>query len=105
MKENEFIVLLCSSFQPVVLGYLIEQFSYTEDDRTVEMYASASVMIGMSAIMIFLTHHSSFGLTRAGMKIRIAVSSLVYRKVRTKLVKENKKGAFKKKNKSNMYVN
>lgn len=71
----------------MVLAFLIEQFSYTGEDRTVEMYASGSIMIGMSVIVIFLTHHSFFGLSRSGMKIRIAVSSLIYRKVRTKLGK------------------
>lgn len=70
------------SLQPMVLAFLIEQFSYLNEDRTVEMYASASIMIGMSIIIIFLTHHSMFGLSRAGMKFRIAVSSLMYRKVR-----------------------
>lgn len=68
----------------MVLAFLIEQFRYTAEDRTVEMYASSSIMIGMSVIMVFLTHHSFFGLGRSGMKIRIAVSSLMYRKVRTK---------------------
>lgn len=72
----------------MVLAFFIQQFSYTEEDRTVEMYASGSIMIGVSAIMIFFMHHSSFGLTRGGMKIRIAVSSVVYRKVRVALGKE-----------------
>lgn len=48
------------------------------------MYASGSIMIAMSIITIFITHHSFFGVSRFGMKVRIAVSSLTYRKVSDK---------------------
>lgn len=76
------IFYTCRSFQPVVLSYLIARFSDADSsNKTVEMYASGSVLVGLSIIIIFTTHHATFGLSIMGMRLRIATSSLIYRKV------------------------
>lgn len=75
-----FCVLTCRSFQPMVLSYLIGLFSDSGDKAT-EMYIAGSVLVGTSIIIIFLTHHGTFGLSIVGMRLRIATSSLLYRKV------------------------
>lgn len=71
---------ICRSFQPVVLSYLIGLFSESGDKST-EMYIAGSVLIGTSIVVIFVTHHGTFGLSIVGMRLRISTSSLIYRKV------------------------
>lgn len=64
----------------MVLAYFIRSFSPTEEDAAV-MYISGCLLIGISLVLIFIMHHSNFGQSIIGMRIRIAASSLLYRKV------------------------
>lgn len=68
------------SFQPMILSYFIKSFNPSGDDM-ITMYISGSLLIGISVLLIFMMHHVNFGQSCIGMRIRIAVSSLVYRKV------------------------
>ncbi|XP_017778100.1 PREDICTED: multidrug resistance-associated protein 4 [Nicrophorus vespilloides] len=78
----QFVVL--RSFQPVVLGYLISLFAPNiedDGDNQTKMYISGAVLVLISLVVIFFNHHCNFGQSAIGMRVRIAVSSLVYRKL------------------------
>nr|AHB63235.1 multidrug resistance-associated protein [Chrysomela lapponica] len=81
-----FVIL--RSILPLILSYLISLFQETDNDETVDrtktMYICSGILILVTAISIFFLHHTNKGLTVVGMKARIAVSSLIYRKI-TKL--------------------
>lgn len=64
-----------------MLAYLVQQFSIPNEDRSTEMYISGSILVAVVLMVVFLTHHSFFGLAVVGMRFRISISSLVYRKV------------------------
>ncbi|CAH1117973.1 unnamed protein product [Phaedon cochleariae] len=84
----QFVVL--RSIQPLVLSYLITLFQQardddeSEEDKTRTMYICSGVLIIVATIIVFFQHHTNKGLTVVGMKVRVAVSSLIYRKI-TKL--------------------
>ncbi|XP_066138463.1 ATP-binding cassette sub-family C member 4-like isoform X2 [Euwallacea fornicatus] len=67
--------------QPLALAYLVKEFeSEGTGDRTV-VYTWSSILILISLFTIFFMHHGNFGGMAVGMRARIAVSSLVYRKI------------------------
>ncbi|XP_060517421.1 probable multidrug resistance-associated protein lethal(2)03659 isoform X2 [Cylas formicarius] len=73
--------ILLRSPQPLVLSQVITQFQPgVTRDRT-WMYASSGTLIAISGIMIFFMHHTNYGQSCEGMRVRIAVSSLIYRKI------------------------
>ncbi|KAL1496964.1 hypothetical protein ABEB36_008007 [Hypothenemus hampei] len=76
----QYIVL--RSPQPIVLAWLVRQFESGNilEDRTA-MYTSASILVLISLISIFIMHHGMFAVSIIGMRVRIAVSSLIYRKI------------------------
>ncbi|XP_015127759.1 multidrug resistance-associated protein 4 [Diachasma alloeum] len=67
--------------QPYVLGLLISYFAAASTITRGEAYAYASLVIMMSAVMAVTDHHSQMGQLEMGMRLRIASSSLVYRKI------------------------
>lgn len=68
--------------QPFVLSMFIGGFEATEQSRSLStMYITASLLVAISLLTIFLWHHGNFGSMSVGMRIRIAVSSLIYRKI------------------------
>ncbi|CAH0557993.1 unnamed protein product [Brassicogethes aeneus] len=70
--------------QPMILAQLLRLFtSYAPKDSGVirDMYLYGSGVVGFSVVLIFMLHHSNYGQTRIGMRIRVGVSSLVYRKL------------------------
>lgn len=67
--------------QPVVLAYFINLFSGEYSDDYQAMLIFGAVLTGQSFITVFMNHHIEFGQASIGMRARIAVSSLVYRKV------------------------
>ncbi|CAG9814462.1 unnamed protein product [Phaedon cochleariae] len=70
------------SLQPVVLSYTIDLFTDPGNaNKTKEMYISITVLIILTTMVVFLMHHTFFGTSRIGMKVRIAVSTLIYRKI------------------------
>ncbi|KAH1014057.1 hypothetical protein HUJ04_002952 [Dendroctonus ponderosae] len=76
----QYVVL--RSPQPMVLAILVKQFepsNVTIDKAAI--YISASLVVLISLLMIFFMHHGNFGVSAIGMRIRIAVSSLIYRKI------------------------
>ncbi|XP_074034740.1 ATP-binding cassette sub-family C member 4 isoform X2 [Leptinotarsa decemlineata] len=45
------------------------------------MYLSSAALVGSTTFLTFIMHHTNFGLATVGMRIRVAVSSMVYRKI------------------------
>lgn len=74
-------IFLHRVMQPYLLGLLIWHFDprATSTQEEAYLYASGVIIIGIIAMLI--NHHSFIGLTEIGMRVRIASSSLVYRKV------------------------
>ncbi|XP_050309650.1 ATP-binding cassette sub-family C member 4-like isoform X2 [Anthonomus grandis grandis] len=75
------LTVVLRSPQPLVLSWLINQFQPHESHEKIEMYASASSLVIISTLIIFFLHHNSYGQSCVGMRVRIAVSSLIYRKI------------------------
>lgn len=73
------------SVQPIVLSYYISLFAITEtkEDKTKPMYISGAILVGLSVLIVFFMHHTNFIVSAIGMRVRIACSSLIYRKVKT----------------------
>lgn len=70
--------------QPVLLGKLIEYFESYDPINTVAVYEAYSYAVGisLSTIGLAVLHHLYFyHVQRAGMKIRVAMCHMIYRKV------------------------
>lgn len=67
--------------QPYILGLLIWHFDPRAESTQSEAYLYASGVIITAILITFITHHCYLGLMEIGMRVRIASSSLMYRKV------------------------
>ncbi|CAG9815467.1 unnamed protein product [Phaedon cochleariae] len=77
--------VIVRSSQPVVLSYLLLLFNGVNDqENRTEKYLMSTLLVVLSVIVVSMYHHHCFGLAKLGMRMRIALSSLVYRKM-TKL--------------------
>ncbi|KAG8034821.1 hypothetical protein G9C98_007897 [Cotesia typhae] len=79
-----FFVALGTAFrilQPYVMGLLIWHFDPRSDSSTSEAYTYASIVILLSFVLGLLEHHMNSKQTEFGMRVRVACSSLVYRKM------------------------
>ncbi|XP_017000056.2 probable multidrug resistance-associated protein lethal(2)03659 [Drosophila takahashii] len=74
-----FIVEAISTLQPVFLGKLISFFSH--DTETIEpAYVYAALVILCTVLDVTIKHPYSFAVTHLGLKIRVGLTSLIYRK-------------------------
>lgn len=65
-----------------MLAQLIRLFSSEEGKENPEAaYIAGGILSGLTFAFIFLHHHLSFEMGRIGMRVRVACSSLIYRKV------------------------
>ncbi|XP_014472274.1 PREDICTED: multidrug resistance-associated protein 4-like isoform X2 [Dinoponera quadriceps] len=76
-----FLCTVLRVLQPYVLGLLIWHFDPRASSSPTEAYLYASGVIIAAILMAFITHHSQLGLLEIGMRMRIASSSLMYRKL------------------------
>ncbi|XP_071865797.1 ATP-binding cassette sub-family C member 4 isoform X2 [Bombus fervidus] len=67
--------------QPFVLGLLIWHFDPRATSTANEAYIYASAVILIVLCGALINHHSILGLMEVGMRVRIACSSLMYRKI------------------------
>lgn len=76
----EFIVRMS---QPIFLMKLVAYYSnnYSDDDNIHEAYLYAAGMILCSVLTVLLLHPNSLTVWSIGLKMRVAVMSLIYRKV------------------------
>ncbi|XP_022909501.2 probable multidrug resistance-associated protein lethal(2)03659 [Onthophagus taurus] len=70
-------------FQPLVLGYLLRLFTKRENPENMELakYITGLILVCVVFLAVLLQHHTNFGQQSVGMRVRIAVSTLVYRKM------------------------
>ncbi|KAI2474051.1 ATP binding cassette (ABC) transporter subfamily C member [Diabrotica virgifera virgifera] len=69
------------SLKPILIAQLIELFTDDTSTRFREMYFFSTSLILVSLLIVFFFHHTNFGLQAIGMRIRVATSSLIYRKI------------------------
>ncbi|KRT80294.1 ABC transporter ATP-binding protein [Oryctes borbonicus] len=70
-------------FQPQILGFLLRLFIGSVDVQNSEhaKYMTALVLFIVVVINAFIQHHTMIGQQAVGMRARVAVSTLVYRKM------------------------
>ncbi|XP_076758535.1 ATP-binding cassette subfamily C member 4 isoform X2 [Xylocopa sonorina] len=76
-----FLAIAIRVLQPFVLGLLIWHFDPRALSSNAEAYIYASVVILLSIMGALVLHHSNLGLMAVGMRMRVACSSLIYRKI------------------------
>ncbi|KAI2474194.1 ATP binding cassette (ABC) transporter subfamily C member [Diabrotica virgifera virgifera] len=76
--------VVLTSLKPLLIAQLVALFINYSDDVVTDIYIYSAAFIGVNVLIVFIYHHTAFGLQALGMKIRVAISSLVYRKI-TKL--------------------
>uniref|UniRef100_A0A671RWW0 Multidrug resistance-associated protein 4 n=1 Tax=Sinocyclocheilus anshuiensis TaxID=1608454 RepID=A0A671RWW0_9TELE len=82
-KSNPSATEVIKVIQPVFLGKLIQYFERSEPDNMAALYEAYGYAAGisLSALGLALLHHLYFyHVQRAGMKIRIAMCHMIYRK-------------------------
>lgn len=73
------VIVRCG--QAIVLSYFIESFLDITDFNYRKKIIFGSVLVLLGYVHAFLRHHSDFGQACIGMRARIGISSLVYKKV------------------------
>ncbi|CAK9794749.1 ATP-binding cassette sub-family C member 4 [Anthophora plagiata] len=76
-----FLAVVLRVLQPYALGLLIWHFDPRAASTANEAYIYASAVVLMSLCIAFINHHSNLGLMEVGMRMRVACSSLMYRKI------------------------
>ncbi|XP_076240264.1 ATP-binding cassette sub-family C member 4 [Calliopsis andreniformis] len=76
-----FVAVVVKVLQPYALGLLIWHFDPRAISTITEAYIYASSVVVLIALNALIVHHSNFGLMVLGMRMRIACSSLMYRKI------------------------
>ena len=79
-KEKKLIKYIRRSLQPVILAYLITLFEKSTNERNA-MYFATTALVGVTLLIIFTMHHAVFGQAAIGMRVRVAISAVIYRKV------------------------
>ncbi|CAG9858693.1 unnamed protein product [Phyllotreta striolata] len=80
-----FAIGVLSTIKPLILQRIILLFNIPRtDERAKELYIFSSLLIGLIFTASILFHHTNLRNCLIGMRIRIAISSLIYRKI-TKL--------------------
>ncbi|XP_076295432.1 ATP-binding cassette sub-family C member 4 isoform X2 [Lasioglossum baleicum] len=76
-----FLAVVIKVLQPFVLGLLIWHFDPRSISTVTEAYIYAFVVIVLTIVGAVIVHHSNLGLLEIGMRMRIACSSVMYRKI------------------------
>ncbi|KAL6423801.1 hypothetical protein ACFW04_010336 [Cataglyphis niger] len=76
-----FMTTVLRVLQPYLLGLLIWHFDPRAISTQEEAYFYATGVIIIGIMTMLINHHSYVGLTEIGMRVRIASSSLMYRKI------------------------
>ncbi|KAG6794912.1 multidrug resistance-associated protein 4 [Apis mellifera caucasica] len=76
-----FLAVILRVLQPYVLGFLIWHFDPRATSTATEAYIYASSVVLISLLGALINHHSMLGLMEVGMRMRVACSSLIYRKI------------------------
>ncbi|XP_033327648.2 ATP-binding cassette sub-family C member 4 isoform X2 [Megalopta genalis] len=76
-----FLAVVIKVLQPYVLGLLIWHFDPRSISTVTEAYIYALTVVVLTLLSAVIVHHSNLGLLEVGMRMRIACSSLMYRKI------------------------
>ncbi|XP_014237759.1 multidrug resistance-associated protein 4-like isoform X1 [Trichogramma pretiosum] len=76
-----FLTVVVRVVQPLTLGILIYHFDPCSTTTASQAYLLASGVVLMALLQALVGHHSNFGQFEIGMRLRIACSALVYRKI------------------------
>ncbi|XP_066141645.1 ATP-binding cassette sub-family C member 4-like [Euwallacea fornicatus] len=77
-----FMVIICfRTPQPLLLSWMISQFGDSKINDKTAMYSSATALVLLSFGAVVLQHQGIIGSLCSGMRLRVAVSSLVNRKI------------------------
>ncbi|PBC29424.1 Multidrug resistance-associated protein [Apis cerana cerana] len=76
-----FLAVILRVLQPYILGFLIWHFDPRATSTATEAYIYASSVVLISLLGALINHHSMLGLMEVGMRMRVACSSLIYRKI------------------------
>ncbi|CAF4884021.1 unnamed protein product [Pieris macdunnoughi] len=77
----QFIYTLLRTLSPLLFAQLLSYWSVDSTMSTEEAAYYAAAMIVANMVAAFLNHHGNFYCQQFGMKLRIAVSSLMFRKI------------------------
>ncbi|OXU16308.1 hypothetical protein TSAR_005794, partial [Trichomalopsis sarcophagae] len=66
--------------QPLVLGSLVSHFYQNSTSTTWDAYIHTSCLVCLIVLQVMLIQQANYGLSVIGMRLRIACSSLIYRK-------------------------
>ncbi|KYN32705.1 hypothetical protein ALC56_12984 [Trachymyrmex septentrionalis] len=75
------LAVVVRTMQIYILGLFIWHFDPRAASTQEEAYLYASGVIILAIMVVMITHHSHMGLMEIGMRVRIASSSLIYRKI------------------------
>ncbi|XP_046836014.1 ATP-binding cassette sub-family C member 4 [Vespa crabro] len=76
-----FLCLVLRVLQPYTLGLLIWHFDPRATSTVTEAYMYATAVVIMITLTTIISHHINLGQMEIGMRMRIACSSLVYKKI------------------------
>ncbi|KAJ8684127.1 hypothetical protein QAD02_019919 [Eretmocerus hayati] len=76
-----FLSIVVRVVQPLALGLLIFHFDRCSGTTTSDAYILASTVVVMAILQAIAGHHSNLGQLEIGMRVRVACSSLIYRKI------------------------
>ncbi|XP_020292124.1 probable multidrug resistance-associated protein lethal(2)03659 isoform X2 [Pseudomyrmex gracilis] len=76
-----FVTVILRVIQPYILRLLIWHFDPRATSTQIEAYLYATGVIIVGLLICFCYHHSNLALDEIGMRVKIAISSLIYRKI------------------------
>ncbi|KAL2730827.1 ATP-binding cassette sub-family C member 4-like isoform X1 [Vespula squamosa] len=76
-----FLCIVLKVLQPYTLGLLIWHFDPRATSSVTEAYMYATAVVVMIALTAIINHHIYLGQMEIGMRMRVACSSLVYKKI------------------------
>ncbi|XP_043265995.1 ATP-binding cassette subfamily C member 4-like [Colletes gigas] len=76
-----FLAVVLKVLQPYILGLLIWHFDPRSTSTVSEAYLYATAVVLLTLFSAFIIHHANLGLMEVGMRMRIACSSVMYRKI------------------------
>ncbi|KAK2579975.1 hypothetical protein KPH14_012235 [Odynerus spinipes] len=76
-----FLCIVLRVLQPYTLGLLIWHFDPRATSSVLEAYMYATGVVILTILTIIISQHTSLGQLEIGMRMRVACSSLIYRKI------------------------
>ncbi|XP_011505689.1 PREDICTED: multidrug resistance-associated protein 4-like [Ceratosolen solmsi marchali] len=75
------LTIIVKTLQPLALGFLIEHYNSNSTSSTIDAFIYASGVVLMTFLESMIFCHTNYQARELGMQLRIACSSLIYRKI------------------------